>query len=261
MLLVVADIVMLFKHRRKPLPVFEASRFQIWIQDMLVLSVGFMFALALGFDRVNWQTLVIPAISVILGFVAAVDVCSTYKGLTPISRAFVCVVIMSGFILGVWLFSTLWFFWKRGRAWRLKQRCADRGAFVIASVVVLIYTVAFALPMDKKEFFGFFAYIFSFSTFFSAMEKDELSLPALAWLANPCLWISLAFLLEGRHRMAAAFAFSAAGLALTVNVGDPYTIFNSPAYGTWFFSMALLSVLALASMIAHSRERIQKPMQ
>ena len=254
-------MAMLFIYRRKPLPVFDASRFQIWIQDMLVLSVSFMFALALGFDRVHWQSLILPAISVILGFVAAVDVCSTYKGLTPISRAFVCVVIMAGFILGVWLFSTLWFFWKRGRAWRLKQRCADRGAVVIASVAVLIYSVAFVLPMDKKEYFGFFAYVVSFSTFFSLMEKDELSLLALAWLANPCLWISLAFQLEGRRRMATAFAFAAAGLALSANVGDPYTIFNSPAYGTWFFSMALLAVLSLAAMIARARERIGSPVQ
>ena len=126
---------------------------------------------------------------------------------------------------------------------------------------MLIYSVAFVLPMDKKEYFGFFAYVFSFSMFFSSSYSMELSLLPMAWLANPCLWISLAFQLEGRRRMATAFAFVAAGLALSANGADTYTIFNSPAYGMWFFSMALLAALSLAAMIARARERIQSPVQ
>jgi len=57
--------------------------------------------------------------------------------------------------------------WKRERTWRFKQPFADRSTRKIALFVVLVYAVAFVLPMGKDNSFGFFAYAISFRRTFA----------------------------------------------------------------------------------------------
>ncbi len=271
-ILFAAETGWLFFRRRPTGGVTEAPpRLQIWIQDMLVLSLMFAASLAWRFNRANWQTVSTSLLSVVLGFAAAVDVASSVKTLSAGRRVAVFLLIMAAFIGCSWISAMLWFIWKRVSAWRGSRRCVDGAARTFAAVVTLIYSVAFFLPMAPAASFpqsllrrGFDAYFWTFSSFFNEINSADVPFGRLAWMANPCLWIAMAFLLEGRRWMADILAILAVGLAFTANNIDEVTsttgtsvsitpainsLTTSPAYAVWFISMVAAAILSLAAAI------------
>ncbi|MEI6235909.1 MAG: hypothetical protein WCT04_22870 [Planctomycetota bacterium] len=249
--LLLVDIIALFIQKRPEFPVPEAPRLQIWLQDMFVLSAMFVAAMAMRFNAANIWSAVIPLISVAFGFAIAVDVASSWTRLPAFRRLTLFVVIMSASIACVWLISMLWFLWNRSRARREHRRYVSVMSRNVAAFATMVYALSFLLPMlgnsgyGNKNTPGFVAYFVCFAELFKADPSPSSDAPMFAWFANPCFWISIAFLLEGRRLASAIAAGIAVGFALSINDSSEYSLFNSPGFAVWTFSMVLVAIFAV----------------
>lgn len=266
------------------------TKIQVWLQDLILFPPAYALAMALGFDPRNLETLLFPSISLLIGFVAALDICAAYEIKSPLKRAGIVFASMALCVRFPWIGALGWFFERTIRAIRSRKLVPNRPTLTFILVSVAIYMLAFALPMGhgqtmnlgtgsaagtinsvgftsfgsiNGELWGFGAYYSSFESFFYKVGLDEAVFNPpdytihfgdgrVPWLANPIFWIAIHFFLERRYAMAAFVGVGACALATGAHGPTPFTLWNSPGYIVWFLSMALPTIAALVLAI---RER------
>jgi len=219
-------------------------RLQIWIQDLLILTIMAGLTLAWRFDRANWESAAFPLFCVGVGFFIAVDLASMWQWGAR-TRAIVFAAIIAASVVAAWLVPMVWYAWKRYFA----RWCffPERRARIVLFIAVFIYALAFLLPMKGAgDAWGYVAYLWCVISFLptTGSHSSHEEILRAAWMANPCFWAAVAFLSEGRRWLSCICALLAAGLALTVHDSSPggFAVYNSPGYGTWFFSMVFLAI-------------------
>jgi hypothetical protein len=257
------------------------AKIQIWLQDLVLFPFSYALAMTLGFNPGNLETILFPSVCLAIGFVAALDICAAYGVRAGIRRAAIVFAAMASCIWFAWLGALLWYFERVVRSPKSRSQglIQPRIQFIIVSV--LIYFLSFALPMGRGQpmssmissvgfnsfgsingqLWGFGAYYMSFESFFFRFGSDDIIKPdytihfgdgRIPWLANPIFWIAIHFFLERRYAMAAFVGVGACALATGAHGPTPFTLWNSPGYIVWFFSMALPTLAALVMAI---RER------
>jgi hypothetical protein len=257
--LVIFDALSLFFSRSSAAPGWQPPRLQWWIQDFFILALASAGALAWSFQALEnvkvadvaplaWIIFLGgPLLQMFFAFIIAADYCSVRQHMSSQKRAMIFILILGISIFAIWLTSIVWLDWKRWRAFRWGPRFVSLRARPFVCIALLGYGIAFFLHIFPKstmgEMTGYSAYMICLTGFFSR----DFAGAAGAWSANPMFWAAVAFLLEGRNGLSALLVLFALLEALIVHQPN-CAIYNSPGYGTWFFSMASLGIFALIDL-------------
>src|ERR1043165_806008 len=147
----ILDIASLFLSRDKTPNFVQQPKLQIWLQDLLLFPPIFVAAMAWGFDRNDLETVIFPAVSLAVGFIVALDICSAYKIRSSFRRVLVFAALMASCVVCFWLGFILWYAERLVRARRTAPRTPDKTSRCIAAAVAAVYLVSFALPRSEEH--------------------------------------------------------------------------------------------------------------
>jgi len=270
--------------RRSPAAVDEPHRRQLWLQDLILVSLvygGALFFALKRFGLAPWLVsgfYVLPAVG--SGVLAALSLCQRAATLheNGLVRAAVFILVTGLFGIGPDVSLVVWWLGERVAYWR-RQSSAGLTAYAqwCIGAVLLVYGIAFFLPLQTgptADMHGYNAYRICLEGSSRALAGLELHgdevLLALPWSANPALWVGISFLIAGRWLAAVSAAAVALLFGLSIKLAALYTVFessginlhaeiqeaaNSPAYYTWLGSMAVLLAAGLWGLAKAGRRR------